>query len=149
MRICKILFLACLLFAAQQAAAQESEQETSLATTIERQLEKDNDACGDENGSTHGMIYCNQRLYERWDSVMNRYYKLLMNTLNNAQKKALKEAQLNWLQYRNKQIILTDAIFAKMEGTMWAPVRVYYRASIVRSRAREIINLYELVKDNL
>jgi uncharacterized protein YecT (DUF1311 family) len=136
----QLILIPFFLLTGLAAFSQEADKADSILT-------KQDGECTDRYPSTAGMVACADRLYRQWDSVMNHYYQKLMKTMNVSQKKALKEAQLSWLQYRNKQFGLISSVFKTMQGTMWIPVQVYQRTDIVKDRAKALINIYELMQE--
>ena len=60
--------------------------------------------------STHGMV---QAIYEaevEYDAMLNKYYQLLRQKLNDNDKKILKQSQRNWIQFRDSERILNREI---------------------------------------
>ena len=50
------------------------------------------------------MVACRQKALEAWDKELNRLYTRLSGLLNTEQKQEFKEAQRNWMTYRDSQI---------------------------------------------
>jgi uncharacterized protein YecT (DUF1311 family) len=96
----------------------------------------------DSNQSTFGMINCIRTAMEEWDAELNKYYKLLMETLTTDEQKKLRTAQRQWLDYRDKEFEFIETMYRNMEGTMWKIVEADSRNNIVRQRALELTSYY-------
>jgi len=96
----------------------------------------------DSNQSTFGMINCIRTAMEEWDAELNKYYKLLMETLTTDEQKKLRTAQRQWLEYRDKEFEFIETMHRNMEGTMWKIVEADSRNNIVRQRALELTSYY-------
>jgi uncharacterized protein YecT (DUF1311 family) len=97
----------------------------------------------DSNQSTFGMINCIRTAMEEWDAELNKYYILLMETLNIDEKEKLRAAQQQWLVYRDKEFEFIKKFYRNMEGTMWKIVEADSRNNIVRQRALELTSYYD------
>ena len=73
-----------------------------------------------------------------WDKELNRIYKELMKRLDKHQQTALKEAQRNWIKYRDAEYQAIGQIIQRLEGTMWLPVPSARLYKINRQRAMEL-----------
>ncbi|NNG26738.1 MAG: DUF1311 domain-containing protein, partial [Ignavibacteriaceae bacterium] len=90
------------------------------------------------NQTTVGMIACILTAMEEWDAELNKYYKLLMNTLNSDEQEKLRVAQRQWMVYRDKEFEFIGMRYGKMEGTMFNIIEADSRSNIVRQRALEL-----------
>jgi uncharacterized protein YecT (DUF1311 family) len=99
----------------------------------------------DSNQSTFGMINCIRTAMEEWDAELNKYYNLLMETLNTDEQEKLRAAQLQWLVYRDKEFEFIEKFYRNMEGTMWKIVEADSRNNIVRQRALELTSYYDIL----
>lgn len=95
------------------------------------------------NQTTIGMIACMQTAMEEWDIEMNKYYKLLMDTLKTNKREKLRDAQRQWLVYRDKEFEFIGTMYGNMDGTMWKIVAADCRNSFVRQRALELTSYYD------
>ena len=100
----------------------------------------------DSNMTTAGMNNCTNIATDEWDKEMNKYYKLLIDSLNNNEKEKLKEAQRQWLTYRDKELIFSYEMYGNKDGTMWTNVSTGRHLEIVKQRAIELKAYYELHK---
>ena len=53
-------------------------------------------------------LYCARKIFFDLDDELNRYYKLLMEELNNEQKALLKQGQLAWIKERDSSCTSVD-----------------------------------------
>jgi uncharacterized protein YecT (DUF1311 family) len=110
-------------------------------------IEKALDACIEKDGSTAGMIRCNDKAYASWDRQLNKTYAELMRQLKPAQKANLKAAQLEWLKYRDSEFKLIDSIYDSLQGTMYLPMRIAERLELVKKRALDLGAYIELLNE--
>ena len=103
--------------------------------------------CIDKDGSTAGMVQCISNAEEKWDKELNRAYGELMKRLTPQGKSALKEAQLQWIKFRDSEFKLQDSIYSKLEGTMYIPMSADSRMQVVKNRALELRSYLDLLKE--
>jgi len=97
------------------------------------------EACLEKDDSTLGMMNCSAQSEKLWDTELNRVYTDLQSQLNDKAKKQLKNAQLQWLKYRNAEFKAIDEIYVvlseKMEGgTMWRLLPINAKVEIIKQR---------------
>jgi uncharacterized protein YecT (DUF1311 family) len=97
----------------------------------------------DSNQTTYGMMNCEAIARDEWDKEMNKYYKLLMDTLPSDEKVKLKAAQIAWVNYRDKEKEFSTTMHYNMLGTMWRVVAAGRSCNIVRQRALELESYYD------
>ena len=97
----------------------------------------------DSNQTTIGMISCIQVALEEWDAELNKYYKLLIETLKADEEKNLRTAQRQWLVFRDKEFEFIETMYGNMSGTMWDIVRTDCKNNFVRQRALELKSYYD------
>jgi len=93
--------------------------------------------------STAGMIQALYSYEEAYDSLLNKYYKILLNSLEEDDKEVLKVSQRNWIKLRDSEKDLINALHAKAYkeaggGTMWGIVAAQARLDVTRRRVFEI-----------
>jgi uncharacterized protein YecT (DUF1311 family) len=103
-------------------------------------------ACLDKNYSTMEMVQCLDQAYISWDKELNQVYKLLGNQLKPADKNILKQAQLDWLKYRDSEFQLINMVYSQLQGTMYIPVAVDRKIKIVKTRTLELSNYLDILK---
>ena len=107
---------------------------------IDDQLTK----CLQDSLTTAGMANCEWATYQAWDQQLNTYYQLLLRGLKRENQELLREAQRQWISYRDKEFELIDAYYySEKEGTMWIPVAAGEKAGIVKTRALQLQSYYE------
>jgi len=79
---------------------------------------------------------------------LNTLYAELMNRLSPDTKAKLKEAQLQWLKFRESEFKLQDGIYSKLEGTMYISMRADSRMQLVKNRALELKSYVDLLKES-
>lgn len=97
----------------------------------------------DRDPSTAGMIEAVTEGEKRWDAELNKYYKLLGESLDKESKAALKKAQLAWIAFRDAEFAMIAEIYSKKEGTMYRVIAAGARMEVVKKRALELKILYE------
>jgi len=109
-------------------------------------IDKILDSCIAKDNSTAGMTNCIHESYELWDAELNTLYNQLKELLNQDQKKDLKQAQSEWIKYRDAEFKLIDSIYSSLQGTMFTPMRAGDRVEIVKKRTLELESYIELMK---
>lgn len=107
-----------------------SQKKDPIEKWVEEQIAKD--------PSTAGEIHAYDKGSEMWDKELNSIYKELMKRLDKHQQTALKEAQRNWIKYRDAEYQAIGQIIQRLEGTMWLPVPSARLYKINRQRAMEL-----------
>jgi uncharacterized protein YecT (DUF1311 family) len=87
------------------------------------------------HGSTASQVECTNRARQRWGDEMNKDYRRLAGRLAPKTRASLRDAQRRWLQYRNADQLLIDAVYKLTKGTMYAPMQVYSHLRLVRERS--------------
>lgn len=86
------------------------------------------------DGSTVDMIECVNGLRDKWDGRLNAAYRQVMNTETAAQKTALRDAQRQWIAYRDANC----AYYAGGEGSISRIEAAVCQYALTRDRAREL-----------
>lgn len=110
---------------------------SSLASPREEQHPIDiaYDRCQERDPSTGGMVQCAAEAKEQWDAELNVVYKELMARLGDAERLMLREAQRQWLTFRDTEIAFAMEMYAGMEGSMWRAVAADAEMRVTRDRA--------------
>lgn len=108
-------------------------------------VEQDIDQMLDDDSSTLGMIDASIEYEKRYDALLNKYYKILYNSLGLEGKKALKASQLNWIKFRDSEKELISEINAQTYeeaggGTIWGVIATSTRSEITKKRVVELFN---------
>lgn len=97
-----------------------------------------------ENQSTVGMIGCTENALNSWDIEMNKYYKLLSDTLLSAnEKQRLKSAQKKWIEFRDLEFSFIEIAYSNLQGSMWSVVMSGKKLEVVKQRALELKAYYD------
>lgn len=131
---CIAFFLFCALLTNSTYAQEELTEEA-----IEKKLE----ICLDENYTTMGMIECMNEYAKNWDTLLNKYYKLLKAELKQDGKNYLKEAEIAWIKFRDAENELIEHIFTSLEGTMYLPMLAEEKATLIKTRALQLKSYYQ------
>ena len=130
-----LLFITTLCFAQQRG--------NSLAHPIDKALEVCLAGIEDQNGE--GAIKCYYAARESWGEEVENFYRLLMETLPRAQQKKLEYSQLQWVQYRDAEMLFSGAMYRGLEGDMWMIINAQRTTDIVKQRAMELEEYYEML----
>jgi|SRR5208337_3227465 len=125
-----VIFTIILLTFSSAGITANSQKKDPIDKWVEEQIGKD--------PSTAGEIHAYDKGSEMWDKELNRIYNELMKRLDKHQQTALKEAQRNWIKYRDAEYQAICQIIQKLEGTMWLPVPSARLYKINRQRAMEL-----------
>ena len=132
--------ISIVLFAVQDTFGQAVRDTYKIDTLLQKCMAKDN--------SDAGMISCLEKAEKDWDNELNKYYKLLLNKLDTADQKNLKESQRQWIIYRDKEINFFSTLYSKKDGSMWNVSIADNRMQIIRKRAIELLEYYEAITQN-
>lgn len=103
--------------------------------------------------NTADFVQCMYYLFDEYDKLLNKYYRLLMSTLDEEGKAALKSAQVNWIKYQTADRKLLDnismQIYKNMEGgTMSNYLSAPLYGYMVKDRAIELYNYYSAIVES-
>lgn len=138
MKLPLILALIALVWSSAMAVAGEK------AHPIDQKI----DALSDEARSTAEMIAAAEKGLVLWDKELNAAFQRLKGALEPAAVKRLQEAQRGWVEQRERDWKLIDAMYDEFEGTMYLPMRVHAKMRVVRTRALELQRLYEIQQEH-
>jgi uncharacterized protein YecT (DUF1311 family) len=124
-------------FAASGADKPKENPENSGAPDVSYPLDEFLDQClaQSNHGSTAGQVECTNQAKQRWDDEMNLVYRRLADRLPPKAQTSLRDAQRRWLQYRDADQLLIDAVYELTRGTMYAPMQAYSHLRLVRERS--------------
>lgn len=111
--------------------------------TIDKQL----DECMENSKYiTSKMVECCEEAQLQWEQRMDKYYKLLMNALDERAKKALRNSQAAWVEFKNLEFKFIPQYFQDT-GSYTGPVSAGNRVTIIRDRALQLKSYYQTVID--
>lgn len=128
------------LSATASSEAEEDEYETPKKR--EHPIDSAFHACWAENGSTTGMKFCTYDAMVAWEEEMNKYYQLLLDTLQGEERKKMINSQKQWLEYSEAEAEFLGEFYTNMEGTLWGLVSVGSSMDKMKSRALELKGHY-------
>ncbi len=132
-----VIFTITLLTYSNAGITANNQKKDTIDKWVEEQIAKD--------PSTAGEIHAYDKGSEMWDKELNRIYNELMKRLDKHQETALKEAQRNWIKYRDAEYQAISQIIQGLEGTMWLPVPSARLYKINRQRAIELKDYLEWI----
>lgn len=110
-------------------------------------IDKQENDCLDKASSTAEMIACADAAYRAWDKELNRLYSQLMKELPTTSRQLLKDSQLEWMKYRDKEFSTIADIYSHVQGSMFRPVCVDDHAKIVKARVLQLKTYLDLPID--
>jgi len=132
-----ILTVLILGFSLSVLGQEKNEEKNPIDVKLDKCLENDS------NYTSLGMIRCSEIAREDWDKELNKYYKLLMNVLEEDAKAKLKKSQIKWIEFRDLEYEFSSEMYSDMQGTMWKIVAAGRRCEIVKARALALKDYYE------
>lgn len=87
--------------------------------------------------TTPGLTKCEWDAYKKFDEMLNEVYQKLKSKLTREEKQQLVNSQKRWIQYRNTEFQLIEAIYSKL-GTIGKLNKIYRQSEIVRHRLEEL-----------
>lgn len=126
---------------AEEAAAAKVNQKTEYYQKLDRIERSQADlAYIYENGTTVEMREAETERYKRWDDALNEIYGVLKEQLPASEMDQLRQAQREWITYRDETAEETASGFA---GGSWESVQyVSTQASITQERCYELVDRY-------
>ncbi len=99
--------------------------------------------------STAGLLRAYAQGYDLWDKELNRVYRELMAFLakDGKGRQAVKEAQAAWLAFRDREFAAIDAVYGRLEGTMYRPMQAYARLEVVKARTLTLADWLALLQE--
>jgi uncharacterized protein YecT (DUF1311 family) len=84
--------------------------------------------------STQGMVECLGTAYDSWDAALNKEYGSLMDSLQPAQKSALKASQRQWIAYRDSEQKFLQTLVTPDAGTIMRVTTNQAMVDMVKAR---------------
>jgi uncharacterized protein YecT (DUF1311 family) len=133
------------LAVAVPAAISGPPQEKAAVQAAKHPIDAWLEECTAKDESTAGQLACLATAYEKWDAELNNVFKELMNKLPEDARPALKSAQISWLNHRDEEFKLLDALYNSMDGTMYGLMRAADRVDFIRKRALELSSYLDVL----
>jgi uncharacterized protein YecT (DUF1311 family) len=92
--------------------------------------------CLQDSLSTAGMRECCYTALDAWDAEMNKTYAALLEVLSPEGQSALRDAQVAWSAFRDKQFELNYQFYMEeLQGTMYHVMASHANMEVVKDRA--------------
>jgi uncharacterized protein YecT (DUF1311 family) len=112
---------------------------------IERRLELQIDM----DYSTAAMAGSTNLATANYDILLNKYYKILMDNLEDKDAKMVRESQRNWIAYRDTELkVQSNFIWMQVGGTMAIPMSSASSMYFTKTRVTEIFNYMLIAIEN-
>lgn len=139
-----VLFTTLMLLApsswAEELIIAEEEQHPIVQWT-EECLSKDN--------STANMQKCLTEAHQKWDKELDDVSKTLTKQLDEKAQVLFKEAQDNWLKYRDSEFKLIDAAYGTLEDAVKTPVLPLSKIAIIKNRVAQLDSYVDVLAGDL
>ncbi|WP_170265023.1 lysozyme inhibitor LprI family protein [Salibacter halophilus] len=99
--------------------------------------------------STNGMVTAALDANREYDELLNKYYKILMKSLNEEDKEILKKSQRNWIVFRDSELELNGVLmndYYSGGGTIQRVIAAVRVLDLTRDR---VIELYRYLSRKL
>lgn len=83
-------------------------------------------------------IACEVEALRLWDAELNKQYKLLMAALPEAEKANLRNAQRQWILYRDKDLLLSEGLYSNKKTSYWQLEKASRATQLTKTRALEL-----------
>ena len=110
---------------------------------IDKRLE---DCMNKSKSVTSEMEKCLEAALEEWEAEISKYYRLLMDKLDEEPKKQLKESQMAWLRFKNAEFEFIPFYFQDF-GSYIGPYARSHKIDIVKSRALQLRTYYNTITE--
>lgn len=91
-----------------------------------------------DGSTTYGALACIDTAQTAWDRELNRVYGELRKVLSEASRLKLRDAQRQWIAFRDAEIEAIGARYGELDGTMYLVMRADAVMGLTRDRARQL-----------
>jgi uncharacterized protein YecT (DUF1311 family) len=95
-------------------------------------------ACLQAHEDTAGMVECQASAIKQWDAALNAAYQDLMRTLSDQGRTNLREAQRDWIKFKDAELTFLRGVFQEETGTIWAIVSGSQVIDLLRQRTVQL-----------
>lgn len=97
-------------------------------------------ACVDENQGTSSTTICLIESYEKWEIALNEVYQKLRKgtLLDQASKDVLKNAEIEWIKFKDLEFGFIELKYKGIEGTMYNQIIAAEKLRVIRHRTIEL-----------
>jgi len=93
------------------------------------------------------MNDCLAEAYKKWEAEIDKYYKLLMDTLPGGAGITLEKSQSAWMNFRDLESGAIPDIYIGIIGSFRGPTFLEHKMDILKARAEELKAYYDNTKD--
>lgn len=93
--------------------------------------------------STNGMVTSTLDANREYDKLLNKYYQLLLRSLNEEDKEILKKSQRNWIDFRDSELELNGVLMNDYYSGGGTIQRVFAAARVLELTRDRVIELYD------
>ncbi len=130
----------------------KKENDLLIEFTIDTfKIEKEMEEFMNIDNTTYGMKEAVMIATEKYDSILNKYYKKLLTTLKKEDKKILIKAQKAWLTFVDNETALEEVISNDEYtggGTGQSLTNLWQYMDLVKNRTSAIFNHYARITQN-
>lgn len=112
---------------------------------VEYDIDNRFDRCVQENSCSVCFEECSVRAIKEWRDEMNKYYSLLLDSLDKTSKEKLISAQKKWLEFSELELQFSNEFYGNMDGTIWNGVGLGQSKEKIKSRALNLKAHYEAI----
>lgn len=110
----------------------------SVSHAASHHIDKYLELCIAADSTTAGMANCTYGAYSLWEKELNITSTNLMSSLSPTEGQALRNAQRQWIAFRDAEFKSIDTLYKSKDGTMYIPMRVADRMAIVKTRVIQL-----------
>ena len=127
----------------EEPQPQEKEQKEELEENL-HPIDKAERDCIAKLDSTQAMNECAYKAMDAWYKEIDKYINLLKNVTSKDEYNNILEAQTQWKEYQEAEFEAVSIISEK-QGTMFQNTAVGLKTDLVRKRALDIKELYNIL----
>lgn len=122
-----------------------SETEELKKDSFEFDIDKRWNDCIEENSCTVCFEECSVRAIKEWRSEMNKYYTLLLDSLDKPSKEKLILSQTKWLEFSELELQFSNEFYGNMDGTIWNGIGLNESKEKIKNRALNLKAHYNAI----
>lgn len=122
-----------------------SEIEELNKDSFEFDIDRRFNDCIEENGCTVCVEECTIRAIKGWRAEMNKYYALLLDSLDEISKEKLILSQTKWLEFSELELQFTNDFYGSMDGTIWNGIGLGQSKEKIKNRALNLKAHYDAI----
>lgn len=121
----------------------KTENELLNKESCEYEIDRRFMQCINENSCSVCFEECSIRAIKDWRDEMNKYYTLLLDSLDKPSKEKLILAQRKWLEFSELELQFNNEFYGNMDGTIWNGVGLEQSKEKIKSRALNLKAHYD------